>query len=97
MAAENGPGLVKEPQQSRSKDGPNQNFSTPEHGHHPDSPTQHHETSGPATTSTSNHSSPANSSIEASMSRLLIDDNKSYYVSNPLWAAMAQEVRLALH
>lgn len=26
------------------------------------------------------------------MSRLVIDDKKSYYVSNPLWASMAQEI-----
>lgn len=90
LAAENGPGLVKGSSQPQSTDAPEQSRSTPEYGLTPDSSAQH-ETSG-AATSISGRSSPVPFSIETSMSRLIIDDKKSYYVSNPLWATMAQEV-----
>lgn len=94
MAAENGPGLLKK-SQSRSLDDNNHDddaskqarFPVPEHG----LVAAQNETNGVAA-STLDHSSPVHSSIEGSMSRLVIDDKKSYYVTNPLWASMAQEV-----
>ncbi|KAJ4419179.1 hypothetical protein N0V82_005086 [Gnomoniopsis sp. IMI 355080] len=91
MAAENGPGLVQESQsRSLEDDGSNQmSLPAPEHGL---IAARQNETGGGVATSTSDHSSPAHSSVEASMSRLVIDDTKSYYVSNPLWASMAQEM-----
>lgn len=109
LAEENGPGLVKGggshgggpspslqpqllPKESSSSDGAKA-LSTPEHGFTPESSTGQHEIDGPGV-STSGRSSPVqSSSIEAAMGRLVIDDKKSYYVSNPLWATMAQEVR----
>lgn len=39
-------------------------------------------------------SNPAASSLASQLGRLVIDEKKSYYVSNPLWASMAQEVRI---
>lgn len=93
LAAENGPGLVTDtrpPPLPQLTNASEQSRSTSECGLTPESSTQH-EASGLAK-STSGRSSPVSSSIEASMSRLVIDDTKSYYVSNPLWATMAQEV-----
>lgn len=102
MAAENGPGLgvARGQSQLQSKDGLGQAVpaTKPEHGISPESTTGR-ESRGLAEQSNSSHSSPAaggQSSIEASLSRLVIDDKKSYYVSNPLWASMAQEVHLTI-
>lgn len=39
-------------------------------------------------------SAPTACSITSQFGRLMIDKKKSYYVSNPLWATMAQEVRI---
>lgn len=102
MAAENGPGLgvARGQSQLQSNGGPGQAVPATEldHGISPESTTGR-ESRGLAEPSNSSHSSPAAGgqvSIEASLSRLVIDDKKSYYVSNPLWASMAQEVHLTI-
>lgn len=98
MAAENGTGLgiARGQSQLQSNDSMGQAVSATdlEHGVTPESSTGH-ESRELAKQSNSGHSSPAaggQATIEASLSRLVIDDKKSYYVSNPLWASMAQEV-----
>lgn len=98
MAAENGPGpgVARRQSQLQSNDGSGQAVLATESGCgiNPESLTGR-ESRGLAEQTNSSHSSPADgdqASIEASLSRLVIDDKKSYYVSNPLWASMAQEV-----
>lgn len=102
MAAESGPGLgvTSGKSQLQSNDSVGQVVSAPglKHGVIPESSTGH-ESRGLAEQSSSGPSSPiagGQATIEASLSRLVIGDKKSYYVSNPLWASMAQEVYLTV-
>lgn len=102
MAAENGPGLGVARGQShlQSNDGSGQAGPATESEHGITSESlPGRESHKVAEQSNSSHSSPAaggQASVEASLSRLVIDDKKSYYVSNPLWASMAQEVNLTI-
>lgn len=45
------------------------------------------------TPSTTDTSSPNSNAIDQQMGRLVIDETRSYYVSNVLWASLSSEVR----